>query len=101
MLTSRRLKDAGSQECHQSQHHERDSFHEIAEQGILGNDSSTEDCRHEADKRRSCNQEGALLDTCQCFFFFGGGGGGGNFFSPKNPRKLTPPPPPRPPVNFV
>ncbi len=75
MLTSRRLKDAGSQECHQSQHHERDSFHEIAEQGILGNDSSTEDCRHEADKRRSCNQEGALLDTCQCFFFFGGGGG--------------------------
>jgi hypothetical protein len=65
----------GSQECHQSQHHECDSFHAIAEQGILGNDSSIEDCRHGADIRRGCNQEGALLDTCHCFiylFIFGG-----------------------------
>jgi hypothetical protein len=60
----------GSQECHQSQHHERDSFHAIAEQGILGNDSSIEDCRHGADIRRGCNQEGALLDTCQCVFIY-------------------------------
>ncbi len=60
----------GRQECHQSQHHERDSFHAIADQGILGNDSPTEDCRHGANIRRSCNQEGTLLDTCQGFFVF-------------------------------
>ncbi len=74
----------GSQECHQSQHHECDSFHAIAEQGILGNDSSIEDCRHGADIRRGCNQEGALLDTCQWGFFFFFFFGGGQFFVANN-----------------